>query len=116
VGTDPAAERARLLDQVDRCDDFYGVYFGAPEQQIERKTDERSKLPREVVQKLDTLDAGEMAVLGNSVVMLCNRTVIPDEELTREDVQRQLFQSRLEAYGDSYLEELRAAAFIEISK
>lgn len=116
AGRDPVAEQARLRDEVDRCDDFFGVYFGSPAEQIQRDTVERSKLPGDLARKIDTLDEGEMTVLGNSIVMLCSRAVITDEELTREDVQRQLFQTRLEAYGDSFLEELRASAFIEIQK
>ncbi|MCA8883919.1 MAG: peptidylprolyl isomerase [Rhodobacteraceae bacterium] len=116
AGADMAAERARLAISADRCDDLFGVYFGAPEEQLSRDMQPRSALPRDVAAVLDLLDPGEIGTLGNSLIMLCARSQTSDEDQSREDVQRELFSKRLESYGDAYLEERRADAHIEILK
>lgn len=116
VGTDLAAERAKLALSADRCGDLFGVYFGAPEDQLTRQTLPRAGLSRDLATVLDRLDPGEIGSVGNSVVMLCARVDTPNEDLSREDVQRELFTKRLESYGDAFVEELRADAFIEILK
>lgn len=119
-GTNLASETARLESLTDGCGDLYGVFKGAGEDQLIRNSAPRSELPAGIATVLDTLDAGEIATLapqvagtGGSLVMLCERSDIRDEDLSREDVGRQLFLRRLEAFGDAYLAELRAAAFIE---
>jgi hypothetical protein len=53
---------------------------------------------------------------GGSIVMLCSRSVIRDQQITREDVRRQLFARRLEALGDAYLAQLRSEAIIVIRR
>ncbi|WP_193141694.1 MULTISPECIES: peptidylprolyl isomerase [unclassified Meridianimarinicoccus] len=114
LGTSPTAEIARIRPEVDRCEDLYGVYFNGPPEQLQRTTEARAKVPGDITRTLDILDEGEMAPLGSGIVMLCARTGIPNEDLSREDVQVQLLARRLDSYGESYLEELRADAFIEI--
>jgi len=120
-GSDLAAEEARIRQATDGCDDLYGVFKGAGPDRLVRDSVERASLPRDVANVADRLDPGETAVIGpigsgdgGSVVMLCGRTEIRDEEVTRGDVERQLFNRRLEAYGESFLAQLRADAFIEV--
>lgn len=120
-GSDLAAEEARIRQATDGCDDLYGVFTGAGPDRLIRDSAERASLPRDVANVTDRLDPGETAVIGpagsgdgGSVVMLCGRTEIRDEDITRGDVERQLFNRRLEAYGESFLAQLRADAFIEV--
>jgi peptidyl-prolyl cis-trans isomerase SurA len=120
-GTDLAGETARILASADQCDDLFGLFRGAGENQLQRVTENRSALPGAVALALDRLDPGEVAAIGpqasgdgGSIVMLCERAEIREEDVNREDVRRQVFVRRLEAFGDSYLAELRADAFIEI--
>ncbi len=119
-GTDLEAERLRLRDLTDRCDDLYGVFQGAGEDRLQRDAGPRSALPAALGAALDRLDAGEMAVLGpqasgdgGRIVMLCDRQRIADEDLSREQIRQQLFGRRLEGLGEAFLAELRSDAFIE---
>jgi len=120
-GTDLAAERDRLIVRTDGCGDLWGVYRNAGEDRLIRDAAPRGQLPGSLVAVLDRLDDGEVGVRqpagasnGGELVMLCERRAIREEELTRAEIERQLFQRRLESFGDSYLAELRADAFIEI--
>ncbi|MCA8878481.1 MAG: peptidylprolyl isomerase [Rhodobacteraceae bacterium] len=120
-GTNLDAEIAKLRAVTDTCDDLYGIFKGAPESQLMRKTEARSAMPGQLALRTDLLDPGEMAAIppqapgdGGAILMLCARAAIREQALSREDVQRQLFVRRLESFGDSYLAQLRADAFIEI--
>jgi peptidyl-prolyl cis-trans isomerase SurA len=120
-GTDLDAEQARILAQTTRCDDLFGVFRGAGPDRLIRQTSPRSDLPRQISQALDLLDPGETAKIApqrpgdaGAVVMLCGRADIGEEDLSREDIRRQLFVRRLEGFGESYLAELQADAFIEV--
>lgn len=120
-GTDLDAERRRLRDLTDRCDDLFGVFPGAGEDRLMRETGPRSGLPAALGGVLDRLDAGEMAVFGplssadgGRIVMLCDRTAVQEEDLSLEQIRQQLFVRRLESLGAAFLAELRADAFIEL--
>jgi peptidyl-prolyl cis-trans isomerase SurA len=120
-GADLEAERLRLQNVTDRCDDLFGVYQGAGEDRLVRETAPRSALPAALGSALDRLDTGEMAVFGpqsstggGRIVMLCDRSVDEEEDLSLEQIRQQLFARRLESLGAAYLAELRADAFIEI--
>lgn len=119
-GTDPEAERLRLRDLTDGCDDLFGVFQGTGEDRLQRDTGPRGALPAALGGALDRLDAGEMAVFGpqasgdgGRIVMLCDRQRIEDADLSREQIRQQLFARRLESLGEAFLAELRADAFIE---
>lgn len=120
-GTDLAAERARIAPRADICVDLFAIYRGLGEDRLARQSAGRSDLSRTLAGTLDRLDPGEIGVIGpqgtgdgGSLVMLCARSEIRDEDITRGEIERQLFIRRLEAYGESYLAQLRADAFIEI--
>lgn len=119
-GTDLEAERTRLRNVTDRCDDLFGVFQGAGEDRLQRETGPRSALPAALGSALDRLDEGEMVVFGpqatgdgGRIVMLCDRVAEPEEDLSLEQIRQQLFARRLESLGAAYLAELRADAFIE---
>ncbi|MEM1129803.1 MAG: peptidylprolyl isomerase [Pseudomonadota bacterium] len=118
AGTNMAAERVRVLAVADTCDDLYGVFLGASEQQLVRTTTERSQIGGQVRGVLEGLDPGEIGVLNSptapALVMLCGRTEIREEEITRGAVAQQLLDQRLNTLADGYLSELEAEAFIEV--
>ncbi len=122
TGTNLTVEMARLALITDTCDDLFGVFKGADENTLQRKSEPRDKIGGALGPKLDLLDPGEMAILppaggdGGSIVMLCSRSAIRDQQITREDVRRQLFARRLEALGDAYLAQLRSEAIIVIRR
>lgn len=64
---------------------------------------------------IDTLDPGEMAPLpgGAALVMLCSRSNMLGEDLSRDELQQRLFSRKLEDLAAGFLAELRANAYIE---
>ncbi|GAA5068412.1 peptidylprolyl isomerase [Roseibacterium beibuensis] len=108
------AEAQRLGDQVDTCDDFYGVLPGG----FERVTQAVREIPSDIAVALSRLDENEFSTevtRGEGAVllmtMLCERNYdVPDTAY--EEVRAALFSQRLEAFASSYLQELRADAII----
>jgi peptidyl-prolyl cis-trans isomerase SurA len=120
-GTDLAAESAALRARADRCDDLYGVYQGTAPDRLTREDGPSGSLPAAITSRLTTLDPGEIAILGpqsaldgGSLLMLCARIEIQEEDVSRGQVAEGLFQQRLNSLADGYLAELRADAFIEL--
>lgn len=109
-----AAELARITPLVDTCDSLFGLYPGSDETRLEVVTTTRSKSGN-LASVIDTLDPNEMAALpgGAAIVMLCERTALLGEDLSRDDLQQRLFVRKLEDLADGFLSELRANAFIE---
>ena len=75
-----------------------------------------SDLAPELALAIAGLDAGESAVLqpsdaGVSVITLCNRAATSDPEAI-ENLERQVFNQRMNNYATSYIQELRADAII----
>lgn len=123
AGTNLTQERSRISALIDQCDDLYGLYKGAGEDVLIRDSQSRNALPAVLRNVIDPLDQNEIAILGpqssgdgGSLVMLCSRVSPTNEDLSREDVTRQLFARRLSNFANGYLAELRADAFIEIVK
>lgn len=108
------AEIARLRPMVDQCDSLYGLFPDAPETQLELMTTTRGKSGN-VASVIDQLDIGEIAPLpgGAAIVMLCKRSSILGEDLSRDDLQQRLFTRKLEDFAAGFLAELSANAFIE---
>lgn len=119
---EPAAEvMGRINAFTDTCDDLYTLFPEAGPAQLSREEANRSTMGGSLAGVLDRLDPGEATILSAeaaggqpAIVMLCARSVIREEDLSREEVAQQLFVRRLEAFGDSYLAQLRADAFIEV--
>ncbi|MBE3637770.1 peptidylprolyl isomerase [Mangrovicoccus algicola] len=110
-----ATEMARVKPLISTCGTLYTHV--AQGNRIEEVTGPRAETAAGIRAAIDTLDPLEMTVLpGNSAfVMLCGRTPIPGADLSRDDLQRRLFQRKLESLADGYLAELRANAFVERS-
>ncbi|NRB05620.1 MAG: SurA N-terminal domain-containing protein [Rhodobacteraceae bacterium] len=120
--SDAALARARALaEEVDVCDDLYGVAQGQPEEVLERGSLAPSDIPQDIAIELAKLDPGEVSYAltraeGQTLVflMMCGRTAVLEEEVDREDVTLSLRNRRLEGFADSLLEELRASTDITI--
>ncbi|WP_170477894.1 peptidylprolyl isomerase [Ruegeria arenilitoris] len=113
------ARAAELKENIDTCDDLYGIAKGQPAGVLERISASPSEIPRDVSLELAKLDANEVSTTltrnnGQSLVflMLCSRTRDMGEETSRTDVANALTQQRLEAFADSLLQQLRADATI----
>jgi peptidyl-prolyl cis-trans isomerase SurA len=122
--TPDALDRARDIQaRVDRCDDLYGVARGQPENVLDRGSLPPGDIPQDIAIELAKLDPGEVSTVltranGETLVflMLCGRTpeLPEDQETDREAVASELRNSRLSAFSDTLLEELRADATIRI--
>lgn len=112
-----AAEKLRA--RVDVCDDLYGVAQGQPEEVLERGSKPPSDIPQDIALELSKLDPGEVSTAltradGQTLVflMMCGRTAAVNEDVAREDVAAALRSSRITAYADGFLDQLRADARI----
>ena len=119
-GQNAQAEAARVRAEVDTCDDLYGVAKGLPEERLVIDVLPVADIPSDYALELAQLDAGEVSTAlttadGQNLVflMLCGRTRVLPEEVSREDILSQLRNQRIQAYAASYLEELKADAIIE---
>ncbi len=112
-----AAEKVRA--RVDVCDDLYGVAQGQPEEVLERGSKPPSEIPQDIAIELSKLDPGEVSTTltranGETLVflMMCGRTSAVNEDVAREDVAGALRSSRISAYAEGFLDQLRADARI----
>ncbi|WP_170556919.1 peptidylprolyl isomerase [Ruegeria atlantica] len=113
------ARAAQLREQIDNCDDLYGIAKGQPAGVLQRVDASPSEIPRDVALELSKLDLNEVSttLTGNNgqtlkFLMLCTRTLDRGEDTTRVDVANALTQQRLQAFADSLIEQLRADATI----
>ena len=113
------ARAAELREEIDTCDDLYGIAQNQPPEVLERIEASPSEIPRDVALELAKLDLNEVSTTltrnnGQSLMflMMCTRTVDRGEETSRADVANALTQQRLEAFSESLLEQLRADATI----
>jgi peptidyl-prolyl cis-trans isomerase SurA len=116
---DTLAAAARLKEEIDTCDDLYGIAKDQPREVLDRIDAAPSEIPRDVAVELAKLDRNEVSTTltrnnGQTLMflMLCNRTRDLGEDTSREDVANALTQQRLQAFADSLLEQLRADATI----
>jgi peptidyl-prolyl cis-trans isomerase SurA len=115
------ADAARLRARVDVCDDLYAEAVGQPEEVLQRQTVAPGDLPADFAAELSKLDPGEVSTAltrsnGQTLVflMLCGRTAAVNQEADRAQVANSLRQARINGYAESFLEQLRAEARIEI--
>lgn len=113
-GTETAT---RVIDDVDVCDDFYGLAKGLPEDRLIRAEVAPAALPADVRAALPGLDAGDTAILNRNgavgVLMLCGRTIDTESTIDFELVGTQVLNQKLTALASHHLEELRAQTFIQ---
>lgn len=115
-GTEAAA---LLADQVDTCDDLYGVAKGQPVEVLERDTLPYADIPEDVALELARLDPGEVSynltrAEGATTVflMLCNRIAVAGETANRDSIRTQLRSRKLAGFADSLLADLESRAVI----
>ena len=113
------AQATRLQENVDTCEDLYGIAKDQPPEVLDRIEASPSEIPRDVALELAKLDLNEVSTAltrndGQTLVflMLCTRTVDRGEETSRADVANALTQQRLQAFAESLLQQLRADATI----
>ena len=113
------ADAAKHKEQIDTCDDLYGLAKDHPPEVLDRITAKPSEIPSDVALELAKLDPNEVSTIltrndGQTLafLMLCSRTRNLGEDTTRGDVANALTQQRLQAHADSLLEQLRADAVI----
>ncbi len=113
------ARAEKLKEEIDTCDDLYGLAKDQSPDVLDRITSSPSEIPRDVALELAKLDPNEASATltrnnGQTLMylMLCNRTRDLGEDTTRVDIANALTQQRLQALADSLLEQLRADAVI----
>lgn len=113
-----AAEKIRA--DVTGCDDLYEYGRGLPPEQLIREQVREAAVPAPFGAELALLDPGEISTRVTTsggalaVLMLCARGNELPRSTTREMVAAQLRSSRAAAMAQSYLDELKANAKIEI--
>lgn len=114
------AQAAEIRANTDSCNDLFGLFPGSTEAQIQRESVPVGDLPTRYAVELAQLDEGEASTAltsanGQNLVylMLCSRSRELPEDVSREQMKVRLQNQRLQAFSVAYLEELRAAAFIE---
>lgn len=117
--SDALSQAARLKEEIDTCDDLYGIAKDQPPEVLERIDAAPSEVPRDVAVELAKLDRNEVSTNltrnnGQTLMflMLCNRTRNLGENTSRADVANALAQQRLQAFAESLVEQLRADAVI----
>ena len=117
-GQSATAAAIRLRSNIDTCDDLYAVAGNEPERLI-REEQRLSQIPTDYALELARLDANEASFTltrasDNALVflMLCNRNMTPDTEVTRDQIRLRLSNRRLTGLADAFLDELRANATI----
>ncbi len=114
---DDARQNAlELAEGIEGCNETEGRFkdFGPASGRF--GPDPISSVPPNVGLALASLDADESAVLppteaGVSVITLCNRAATDDPEAIA-NLERQVFNQRMNNYASSYLQELQADAII----
>lgn len=121
-GRSPEAQQIAngIIDNIDTCDDLYGVAKGQPAEVLDRDSLAPGDITHDIALELAKLDENEISTALTSangqnlvLLMLCGRTsAVGDDEDTRNDLINGLIQQRLNAFSVSYLDRLRADALI----
>lgn len=115
-----AEDVTRIRAEATSCDDLYPIARGLAPEQLVRDTVQESQVPAAYAGELALLDPGEISsrVTTSSgamtVLMLCSRGNELPRSLTREMVAEQLRNSRVTTLGQTFLDEQRANANIEL--
>lgn len=110
---------AELTDQVDTCDDLYGIARNQPPEVLDRLTQSPSEISDDIALELARLDAGEVSYNltrnnGETLVflMLCARNNAGAGTTDRTLISNQIRSQRLSALSDALVEDLRSTAVI----
>ena len=110
---------AAIGDEVDTCNDLLAVSSRYPEDYFSEHVTAVRQVPRAVLTELTHLDDGEISTTLTAgengeflqLLMLCGRTNSISEG-DREQGRNVLFNQRMEAFGEGYLQELLGDAII----
>lgn len=112
-------QAADLRDQVDTCDDLYGIARNQPAEVLDRVTLAPSEISDDVALELARLDPGEVSTnltrdSGETLVflMLCARNNVGAGNADPKAIRGQVRSQRLTGLADALLEDLRASAVI----
>lgn len=115
------AAAQKVVNSVDTCEDFYGLAQGQDPSVLDVQSLPPADIPRDIALELAKLDPGETSTTltrnnGETlmVLMLCGRTADLGEGANRETVANALVAQRMTSLTDSFLEQLRADARIDI--
>jgi len=103
---------------VDNCLDLQSEAKDYENINLEIHKKKTNDLQKEVLDKLNNLDIYETKLLKNSnninyLLMLCSRNSKMDED-TIETLRNKIFNSRINKIGNTYIQELKGEAFIDI--
>ena len=113
------SQAANIRNQIDTCDDLYGIAKGQPEERLQRETLPVAEVPQDIALELAKLDDNEVSTAltrsnGQTLMllMLCGRVTEQTVDVSREDIRARLTNQRFSSYADGLLADLRAEAFI----
>ena len=113
------AAAERLRGRVDTCDDLYGEAKGLPQDRLDRGSLPPADVPADIAIELAKLDKHEVSTMltragGETLVflMLCGRTPDLGQEIDRDTIRRLLFNERIDALAQGFLDGERADALI----
>ncbi|WP_413718808.1 peptidylprolyl isomerase [Silicimonas sp. MF1-12-2] len=114
-GTPGAAER--VAQEVDVCDDLYGIARGLPEERLVRDLQPLGALPADIRAEVTQLDQNEVStrIIRNgapAVLMLCERKPARESSVDLEIVGNRLLNTRLGTMAADRLADLRANTII----
>lgn len=109
----------QITDQIDTCDDLYGVAKDQPADRLERQELSPADIPGDIALELARLDPGEVSFNltrdnGKTIVflMLCSRTTAGQQSSDPNVIRNQIRSQRLTSFADALLADLRASAVI----
>lgn len=115
------SEAAKIKTRIDTCDDLYTIANGQPEDRLSRQTLPLAEVPTDIALQLAGLDKGEVSLdltrnNGETLVflMLCSRSRVLAESVSRDSILAQLRNQRMGMLANNLLKELRANAYIEM--
>lgn len=118
-GANARATAADIADQLDTCDDLYGVARNQPPEVLTRVDLPPAQIPDDIALELARLDPGEVSFNltrdnGQTLVllMLCGRTAVGQEGLDRTAVSNQIRSQRLAGLANALIADLQASATI----
>jgi len=113
------AKAKKIYDNIDTCDDLYGIAKGQPEEVLERGSKKPEEIPQDIALELAKLDKHEVSTNltranGQTLVflMLCGRVPQLADDVSRDQIELGLQNRRLESFARGYLEQLRSEARI----
>jgi len=116
------ARATEIRDEIDTCDDLYGINKGQNPDRLFRGSEAPGAIPQDIALELSRFDENESSATltrdnGQTLlfVMLCGRTseVVASQENARVAVANALVQQRLNELAEAHVEQLKANARID---